>query len=153
MKLEYQVVSLEHARKLKELGVNQNSLFMWHYESDSCCGVRFAPFSPVDERIFQIFSAYSVSELMDIIPAWIDIGEHYAPFNTFWLEIKKRSAKNIQYIASYVCDTMDAIEAANPLTQLRTSIKAHDEKFSDCLARILIQLIEKGFFSHDKLQG
>ncbi len=47
---------------------------------------------------------------------------------------------------------MGAFEAANPLFQLKTSVKAHDEKLTDCLAKILIQLIEKGFFPHDKMQ-
>jgi hypothetical protein len=153
MHLEDQVVSLNLATRLKDLKCEQNSLFVWHYENDDCYGVRYVPFSPVDERVFKLYSAYSVSELLNMIPSWINIGEQYAPFNNFWLEIKKRSAKNIQYIASYVCDTMDGIEAANPLTQLRTSVKAHDEKLADCLAKILIGLIQKGFLNNDKLHG
>lgn len=144
MNLEDQVVSINLARRLKELKVEQNSLFIWHYENDNCYGVRFAPFSPVDERVFQLFSAYSVAELLDMIPARINIGEQYSPFNNFCLEIKKRSAKNIQYIASYVCDTMDSVKDGNPIYQLRTSVRSHDEKLADCLAKLLINLIENG---------
>jgi hypothetical protein len=76
MKLEDQVTSLELSKKLKELGVNQESLFYWveikkgkwecwelihlmqHWE---CCHVR-------DEKPVNKISSYSVAELGEMLP-------------------------------------------------------------------------------------
>lgn len=64
MKLEDQVVSLELAKKLKELGVEQNGLFVWR-------GVPGWPFGPVEYKI-----AYSPSIIDDteFPPHWKKLG-------------------------------------------------------------------------------
>jgi len=63
MKLENQVVSLELAKKLKELGVKQESLFWW-VEKEEGQMLEYEP-SIVCERDC---SAYTVAELGEILP-------------------------------------------------------------------------------------
>lgn len=71
MKLENQVCTLEQAKKLKELGIVQDSLFMW-WESESWNIERGVYFSSTLHRstdtinnrtMVQSFSAFTVAEL------------------------------------------------------------------------------------------
>lgn len=70
MKLEQQVVSLELAKKLKELGVKQESLFWWRnagqlgwqVENDWYIRTR----SALIKR--QPISAYTVAEIVELLP-------------------------------------------------------------------------------------
>lgn len=86
MKIESQVVSLELAKKLKELGVKQESLFAWHQalssnidtgeviESDEW-GVCLNPESgrtrddKYGRKRWPAFSAFTVAELGEMLPA------------------------------------------------------------------------------------
>lgn len=74
MKLEDQVCSLELAKKLKELGVPQNSYFSWLVASD---GERLMT-NPVNNtyKYFEQCSAYLASELgemlLPLIPVQIE---------------------------------------------------------------------------------
>ncbi len=74
---------------------------------------------------------------MDLLPAFIDT-QNNEPFNFVNLKLEKRTAKNIQYMMNYHCDTFDA-------TFMPRVLLAHnifDEKLADCLAKMLIHLIE-----------
>jgi hypothetical protein len=75
--LEKQVVSLELAKRLKELGVKQESLFFWMSIKDDdgkdCWAVKYGPLEtfygiPVDENI----SAFTVAELGEMLPYCIE---------------------------------------------------------------------------------
>ena len=71
MKLEQQVVSLELAKKMKELGFEQESLFYWHKswnptkkcENEPC--IIFSPGVKSDELNIP---AYTVAELGEMLP-------------------------------------------------------------------------------------
>lgn len=66
MKLENQVVSLELAKKLKELGVKQESLYNWLVASD---GARLMKNPVLDTyRYFEQSSAFTVAELGEMLP-------------------------------------------------------------------------------------
>lgn len=73
MKLEDQVCSLELAKKLKELGVEQKSLFVWEYYNDTCYAVKFFPFAIVinDFTQAELYSAFTVAELGEMLPDYI----------------------------------------------------------------------------------
>lgn len=66
MKLEQQVVSLELAQKLKELGVRQESLWNWLIASD---GARLLKNPVLDTyRYFEQRAAFTVAELGEMLP-------------------------------------------------------------------------------------
>jgi hypothetical protein len=66
MKLEDQVVSLELAKRLKELGVKQESLFTWYewYENEM---ILFHDRSP-EISGQNPYSAFTIAELVEILP-------------------------------------------------------------------------------------
>ena len=150
MKIEDQVVSLELSKRLKELGIKQDSYFCWFrlLESDFLYTLS-ERWQIDDEERFDEISAFTVAELMDMLPACIDMKE-YEPFNYFFLQIHKRTSENIKYIARYVCDTMPAVEAGNPNFQLQSKFRSHSEKLTDCLAIMLIHLIENNLITMEK---
>ncbi len=120
MKLEDQVCSLELAKRLKELGVKQNSLFYWR-DSLYNQGV-FIPekilynpntFHENAVTIYEYYSAFTVSELMMMLPVMTDI--------------TKRSN---DYHCRYFYENSTKID------------HSFDIKSADCLAKMLIHLLE-----------
>jgi hypothetical protein len=68
MELEKQVVSLELAKRLKELGVKQESQFFWSY-NDTGFAVEYRAF--VKNRNgaeLECYSAFTVAELGEMLP-------------------------------------------------------------------------------------
>lgn len=73
MKLEQQVCSLELAKKLKELGVKQESLFMWA-PSKNGYGMEIRLKRKISfERSEFVYSAYTVAELGEMLPQILKI--------------------------------------------------------------------------------
>ena len=71
MKLEYQCVSLPLAKRLRELGVKQSSLFYWRdYNSDAGSELIFAPnvFHEKAFTVYDYYSAFTVAELGVLLP-------------------------------------------------------------------------------------
>lgn len=70
MKLEDQVCSLELAKKLRELGVKQESQFFWlTYNS----GEKELIYRPADGHSDMGYSAFTVAELGEMLPKHISI--------------------------------------------------------------------------------
>lgn len=69
MKLENQVCSLELAKRLKELGVKQDSCFYWGINDDI-----FQPTEP-DTNKYVVCSAFTVAELVELSPPTYSDGE------------------------------------------------------------------------------
>lgn len=65
MKLEDQVVSLELAKKLKELGVEQDSYAYW-YEFTHATELKIVRVR--DYKKQPVFSAFTVAELFELLP-------------------------------------------------------------------------------------
>jgi hypothetical protein len=144
MKIEDQVCSLELAKRLKELGVKQESYFYWFVlvgiGTARLRNNEWRPEVSGEEPI----SAFTVSELMEMLPAYIDTKKN-EPFNTFYFDLRKRTAKNIQYIVNYYCDTVDQTVNIVPYQLLSKNI--YDEKLADCLAKTLIYLTGEGLIN------
>jgi hypothetical protein len=73
MNLSDQVCSLELAKRLKELGVKQDSLFVYEYFNDTCYAPKFIPFAiakPLPYGCKQ-YSAFNVAELGQLLPDFI----------------------------------------------------------------------------------
>lgn len=144
MNLEDQCVSLELAKKLKELGIEQNSIFNWEYYDEQCYAVKYFPYSILPDNVnkFQLYSAFTSDELFDLLPAWIDTKNE--KFNIFHLNLQKHTTENIRYIARYICDVSFIEETDNPMFIMQSFIKAHSSKLADCLAELLILVKEQG---------
>lgn len=147
MKLEDQICSLELAKKLKELYVGYKSIYCYFYSKrmDRTFGEFHSYIDNYDRRedfIEFVCYGYTVSELMDLLPTFIII-DSLSPHDCFYLEVHKRTYENIRYCAKYVCSSMDGKEVDNPLFQRHCPAKSHDSNLADCLAKLLIYLIEK----------
>jgi hypothetical protein len=66
MKLENQVCSLELAKRLKELGVKQDSLFCWTTDLD----IEFLPTDIRNDHV--VIAAFTVAELGEMLPKEIN---------------------------------------------------------------------------------
>lgn len=69
MKLEDQACSLELSKKLKDLGVKQESLFYWYSFDELPFHILYENETPIVNRSI-IYSAFTVSELGEILPKY-----------------------------------------------------------------------------------
>lgn len=81
MKLEQQVCSLELAKKLKELGVKQDSLFYWtqraiEYNGHAPTEWKIQTYKGHDNDMYPFISAFTVAELGELMPYWLYIKGH-----------------------------------------------------------------------------
>lgn len=88
MELTKQVISLSLAKKLKELGVKQESLFKWHSKIDGGSSVHTELVYLPIEQMEQDYAAFTVAELGEILrneewepPEWVLDGKVWR-----WLE-------------------------------------------------------------------
>jgi hypothetical protein len=132
MKLEDIVTSLELSKKLKELGVKQESFLYWvklKHDFD----LFFYQESVFDIPQGESCSAYTAAELFNLLPRFIYSQHAHAKF---FLEISKDAASGadgrdarVKYYSSDCDDYLyDAIFV--------------DENFANALAKMLIYLIE-----------
>lgn len=159
MKLEDQCVSLECAKRLKELGVKQESL-MKFIDNKNELQLIFIPLvkpkflSKIDNCI--IYSAFTSSELLELLPSRITTNM-YEPYNSFTLQIRKsftvkdvKEPINIQatgvYSINYICDTASEETGWAFITLVKSMI---DENFSNACAKMLIFLIENGYVKNE----
>jgi hypothetical protein len=77
MKLENQVCSLELAKKLKELDVKQESLFLWQVYSNGSAHIHLGRLEGFD---VEYVSAFTVAELGEMLPAKLKFTTPPEPF-------------------------------------------------------------------------
>lgn len=169
MNIDQQVTSLELSRRLKELGLKQESYFNYALNGMACgydcpnethndpahlfCLNESWKIEENNGVYTPCYSAYTVAELFEIIPAWICTKEKI--FNNYRLNLSKQTALNIQWIVSYCCDSYATDESAahygvNPFTtKVHTDSKQFDESLANCLAKLLIYLIENNLMTDE----
>lgn len=116
MELINQVCSLELSKRLKELGVTQNSTFVWEYYDDQCHGVKYIPYAIVPNEInkFQLYSAFTVAELGEIIFQKANKNLEETGFFDFTTEIVYRSTGDFYRIVNGTTDhIIDALTEAD----------------------------------------
>lgn len=92
-----------------------------------------------------ILCDYTIDALLELMPAYIDIKKN-EPFNNFYFNFLKRKSKDIQYIATYICDALKPGTEVLPNYFCRT----YDESPTNCLAKMLIYLSENKLLSEEK---
>ena len=129
MNIEDQVVSVEVAKKLKEIGVEQESLFYWRVWNDETvdCAIGYEDydFSGAGRKIVERISAFTVAELMEQLPAVIE-----TKAGRYRLTIEKY--EHLWYV-SYIGTAGDALETIL------------NKKLADALGEMLIWLVERGY--------
>lgn len=121
-----QVCSLEHAKKLKELGIKQESLFYW-----TICGPIYRSEMPF--LLDNNYSAFTVAELCELLPPIFEKQDKdvCGPFN---LEIRKY---NHIFTVNYY----------DPDDQWWKECETEDVKLADALAKMLIYLLENNLIN------
>lgn len=143
MELNSQVVSLELAKKLKELGVRQETYFVWVEGApffDGNHSERDLVLNP-DELLeltnncsddFKMASAFTVAELGEMLP-------RYLVRNGFWLQLEIIRSSVWRF---YYGQTQDMLAFT----------AGTDDTEADARAKCLIYLIENGFITgHEKI--
>lgn len=96
MNLEDQVTSLELSKKLLNLGVKQESIFVWEYYDDQCHAVKFIPYAVVPNEMnkFKLYSAFTVAELGKILPDFVKADKLFNNGNTTLLDLSGHFIKS-----------------------------------------------------------
>ncbi len=134
MNIEDQVVSLELAKKLKEIGVEQESLFYWASGS-------LLFFEEVDWSDADTYSAFTVAELMEKLPSFVRKPGYYSYSKEYHLRIER--TRNRYYETNWMvcyCD-VDIYEGY----EYNELIGITGKKLANVLAKVLVWLIEKGY--------
>lgn len=138
MKLENQVCSLELSKKLKELGVRQDSLYYhecpkWDEEQKASQLVGILRKPPEEkEGEPNYYSAFTVAELGELLPICIKDGEYY-------LQIRNIGVTGANWIVSYSSMTNNNIwESFNSTNE------------ADARAKMLIYLIKNKLIEVNK---
>lgn len=116
MKLENQVCSLEHAKKLKELGVKQESLWWWGITKKDKAFVLWDTFHKNQfyrEEDYFVYSAFTVAELGEMLPPLVKIEEAPSLNKYFLMHYDIRKSETIISLKNYTsgvyllfkCDT------------------------------------------------
>jgi len=134
MTIESQVVSLELAKKLAELGIKQESLWYWGRWGKIWELVQTNPQANLDK-----YSAFSVAELGELLPMAIDYKDDCFPPDDdpqrYWLDIQKQSR-------GWQVDYLWEDPEARPSLKVLKELAGRAPTEADARAKLLICLIE-----------
>lgn len=142
MNLHDQFCSINLSKKFKELGIKKNYHFYWfeRFPVDYLLIQGEIP-NPAEENTNAMYPAYTVAELFDMLPTFIDTGKIYEPFNYYFIHLKKSTVANIQYIITYICNAYEPTD----FSERRLFKNFHNENLAEALAKTLIYLIENNY--------
>lgn len=128
MKLEDQVCSLELSKKLKELGVKQESLFYWQQTysemkgGQTASGFEITQKKTESKKGMRCFSAFTVAELGEMLPMCIkkDGKEHYFDMGIISEDIRDHS--NRKYYIRIEEFSFDGLKTADTEANTRASM-------------------------------
>lgn len=140
MKLENQVVSLEIAKKLKELGVKQESLFWWVLDGVSENGwslIRESFVFTIGREYLERYSAFTVAELGEMLPNGMTSS------HTSWEEDEMRF--QCSHYAIEQCDE------CHPLVVEPTKKVFYADTEADARGKMLMYLLENNLIDKNSL--
>lgn len=162
MNLKDEIISVEYAKRFKELGLPQDSPFQWvevphkfnidvnlvKTITETKFNLVFGKYADVPD-IQGSWAAYTVGQLFELLPAYIDTKKD-EPFNNFFLHVVKRTTENIRYIINYYCDTRELKQDGDPF--FATNLIQQpicDPRLADALAKMVIALTEAGYLKYE----
>lgn len=149
MKLENQVVSLELSKKLKGLGVKQESCFYWNLRSyfnhkEKAYVSHHPPYvsdeseeeyNRLGSRNTPIASAFTAAELGEMLPGMFE-DKHYKDNRIVWILNLEKMDDGTWYLCYEPYTSNKRVHMA--------AIESLEKSEADCRAKMLIHLIEKG---------
>lgn len=144
MELSEQVIPYEIAKRVKELGVNADSIFYWIRNAGNPLSIYFLSMGSGFSKEYHKYDslhAYTVSELMELLPKTIN--------SSYELVIKKLSNK---YLVLCALKWIDEDLSVHINFSDEDNIEFMDEKLSDCCAKMLIHLLENGLMKSEDMQ-
>lgn len=144
MKMQDQVCSLELAKKLCELDVEQNSYMQWWLYDDNWPHVIIPHLMVPRPRSGRVYSAFTAAELGELLPNIVTF-KHGAPFNNFRLVINKfyiidKSVKTNNYVINYECDTFSENQPEHFRKKFMLNI--YNKNLANAMAEMKIRLLE-----------
>lgn len=132
MKLEDQVCSLEYARKLKELGVKQESLWYWCSDTgEMTFSKNCEPYKKA--KCGQHLSRFTVAELGEMLPEYIVYKTEFKAGKRKEIKARLEYQKNC---LSYQDNTEIVVQFFDATTE------------ANARAKMLIYLLENGLIKH-----
>ncbi|RLI83185.1 hypothetical protein DRP04_02140 [Archaeoglobales archaeon] len=141
--MEREVCSVPVSKRLKEVGVPQESLWYWCHR-DCLSGESFSPedewvlidYKRADDISYsepeaEMYSAFTIGELSEMLPVSIRIKS-----NIYYLEIRKFDEDN--WLVGYVTRCIPRIG------------DTFNGRLSDCLGNMLEYVIEQGYLKVEK---
>lgn len=140
MELNKQVCSLELAKKLKELGVKQESYFSWVISQDKekrdIIQLRKTDIGIHNNPLYKMYHAFTVAELGEMLPVNIE-----KDGVLYWLVCKKEFLRNIERTPIYIVSYESQLYGEIGHTYLYTE--------ADARAKMLVYLLENGLIKLD----
>lgn len=139
MKLEQQLTSLELSKRLKELGVRQESIFYWQQGYKEMKGTESASFFEVTQvkteskKGMRCFSAFTVAELGELLPRELEDAED----EEFSMSIERHAKGHGMWAVIWTSLTLDG----DVIRIDRVPIMP-EFTMADAMAKMLIYLIE-----------
>ena len=161
--MEREVCSVPVSKRLKEVGVPQESLWYWCHR-DCLSGESFSPedewvlidYKRADDISYsepeaEMYSAFTIGELSEMLPASIRIKG-----NIYYLEIRKFDEDD--WLVGYVTSLCESCELAVLREVLeigrmripRIGDAPFNGRLSDCLGNMLEYVIEQGYLKVEK---
>ena len=135
MEFKKQVVSFDLAKKLKELGVEQDSLFWWREHLSGCKIDLIKAVNPPDDDYCDYYSAFTVAELGEILPKTI-FNKNKTHYQGDYFQ--KYLGGDKQWLVGYECDCPELQSREERIVP-----NYCDFKETDARAQMLIYLLEK----------
>ena len=146
MELIDQVCSFELAKRLKKLGIKQESLFYWIKEVDPYIWYNPKNFNYPMTTVKWFYSAYTTAELGELIPVNITLDESHAPFENFRINLTKarlfETELKVNYLLNYKCDTTETAGEHAWLSRGLLEHNIYDTNLANAMAKMLIYLTE-----------
>lgn len=147
--IEDQVCSLKLAKRLKELGVKQSSLFYWIKGPNPNATYTISMLGGFNESYHEtdMISAFTAAELGERLPQYIDKKSN-EPFNNFIINISKgkltddetHNVIKMNYIIRYLCTTIGY--DTSPFFAHQLSKPIYDSNEANARAKMLIYLFD-----------
>lgn len=135
MKIENQVCTIEQAKKLKELGIRQESFFAWIDEGQLLS--RHSPNLPLMNIATSFTAAFTVAELSEMLPDY---------YPSWRFEVTTGGPK--KWVATVICSPkppgIDDIHTASEFDR-------HGDTQAEALATLLIALLETGTVTPEQI--